>query len=72
MGYIFQSIIASFGMAIANNLRMLKDVADAGYKIDTKRMAELGKQLNPSVSEVKLLSLLIPGFNMKQEKYRRK
>lgn len=67
MEYIFlwlATIIASFGMAIANNLRMNKDVADAGYKIDSKRQAELVKQLNPNAIKATLLSMLIPLFNM--------
>lgn len=34
--------VASFGMEITNELRMFKDAADAGYKIDVKRLSELG------------------------------
>lgn len=58
--------IASFGMEFANELRMFKDVADAGYKIDVKRLSELGKQLNPDASKVTFLTMLIPVFNMMQ------
>ena len=58
--------IASFGMEIANELRMFKDVADAGYKVDVKRLSELGKQLNPNATKVTLLSMLIPIFNVMQ------
>ncbi len=58
--------IASFGMETANELRMLKDVADAGYKVDVKRLSELGKQLNPNATKVTLLSMLIPIFNVIQ------
>ena len=55
--------VASFGMEFANGLRMFKDLADAGYKVDEKRFLELGKQLNPN--ETKAI-LLIPVFNLIQ------
>lgn len=57
---------ASFGMEIVNELRMFKDTADAGYKVDVKRLSELGKQLNPDAPKVTLLSMLIPIFNVIQ------
>lgn len=56
--------IASVGMELANEFRMLKDVADAGYKIDIIRLSELGKQLNPNASKTTLLSMIIPVFNI--------
>lgn len=58
--------VASFGMEIANELRMFKDAADAGYKVDIKRLSELGKQLNPNATKATLLSMLIPIFNVMQ------
>lgn len=58
--------VASFGMEIANDLRMFKDAADAGYKVDVKRLSELGKQLNPNATKATLLSRLIPIFNVMQ------
>lgn len=56
--------VASFGMEIANELRMFKDVADAGYKVDVKRLSELEKQLNPNATKATFLSMLIPIFNL--------
>ena len=56
--------VTSFGMEIANELRMFKDVADAGYKIDIKRLSELGKQLNPNATKTTLLSIVIPIYNI--------
>lgn len=58
--------VASFGMEITNELRMFKDAADAGYKIDVKRLSELGMQLNPNATKETLLSMLIPIFNVMQ------
>ena len=43
--------ITSFCMEMANELRMFKDVADAGYKIDIRRLSDLSKQLNPNASK---------------------
>lgn len=58
--------VASFGMEITNELRMFKDAADAGYKIDVKRLSELEMQLNPNATKETLLSMLIPIFNVMQ------
>lgn len=58
--------ITSICMEMAYELRMFKDVADAGYKIDTKRISDLNKQLNPDAPKATLLSLLIPIFNIIQ------
>ena len=58
--------IISFGMEIVNELRMFKDAADAGYKIDVKRLSELEKQLNPNATKATFLSMLIPIFNVMQ------
>ena len=52
------TIIASFGMEMANELRMFKDAADSGYRIDINRMSELSKQVNPEASNAILKSLL--------------
>lgn len=56
--------IASFVMQIANEMRLFRDAADAGYKIDINRFADLGKQLNPNAPKLTVLSMLIPGFNI--------
>lgn len=58
--------ITSFCMEMANELRMFKDVADAGYKIDVRRLSDLNKQLNPNASKATILSMLIPIFNIMQ------
>ena len=56
------TIVASFGLEIANELRMLKDVADAGYKINMERLSEIHKQINQDVPNATLQSMLIPVF----------
>lgn len=58
--------ITSFCMEMANELRMFKDVADAGYKIDVRRLSDLSEQLNPNATKATLLSMLIPIFNIMQ------
>ena len=58
------TIVASFGLEIANELRMLKDVADAGYKINMERLSEIHKQINQDVPNTTLRSMLIPVLNV--------
>lgn len=58
------TVVASFGMEMANAMRMFKDVADNGYKIDINRLAEFVKQMNPDGFKTTLMSLLIPMLNI--------
>lgn len=58
--------ILSLGMNIANSLRLFKDVADAGYKINLEKIKELGKQLNPNSTKITFISMLIPIYNLMQ------
>lgn len=58
------TIITSFIMEIKNELRIFKDIADSGYKIDIKRLSEFSRQANPDASKVSLISLLMPVLNI--------
>lgn len=58
------TIIISFYMQITNVFKIFKDAADAGYKFDINRMSDVDEQLNPNTSNVTLLSMLIPFFNI--------
>lgn len=58
------SVVASFAMELQNELRLFKNVADEGYKVDNKKLSELQKQINPDATKISLLQLLIPGFNI--------
>lgn len=60
------TVAASFCIELTNELRMFKDVADAGYKINIDRLSDLSKKLNPDASKITLLSMLIPIFNIIQ------
>jgi len=63
------AIITSFLMELTNELRMFKDVADAGYKVNLNKMTELSKmqkEINPNAINNKYLALLIPIFNIMQ------
>ena len=51
----------SFYMEMANELRVFKDAADEGYKINIEKLAEIFKQMGMKNS---LLWLLIPVFNI--------
>lgn len=60
------TVVASHSLDLVNGLRMYKDVADNGYKIDNKRFSELSKQLYPNASKVRSLLMLIPIVNLMQ------
>ena len=49
---------------LKNELRLFKDVADEGYKVDIERMAEIYKQINNSSSKINFLPLIIPIYNI--------
>ena len=58
------TIIGSFGAELVNELRMFKDIADAGYKVDLQKMADFQNKLMPDANKVNLLSMLIPVYNI--------
>lgn len=58
------TIIGSFGAEIVNELRMFKDIADVGYKVDLKKMSEFLDRLMPDTNKSYLLSFLIPLYNI--------
>ena len=58
------TVVASVGMEISNELRIFKDIADAGYKCNLKRVNELSENLNPNSSGIAIVSLLVPGYNI--------
>lgn len=58
------TIIASVSMEVANELRMFKDAADNGYKIDIKAISDFAKQVNPNASKATMMSLLVPVVNI--------
>lgn len=56
------TVVASFFMEIGNELRMYKDVADAGYKINNSKLLEMlgkGRESKPSLSTLFLLTPVI-------------
>ncbi len=48
--YLF-TFITSISVEIANELRIFKDVADAGYKIDFEKLSEFMKKVNPETQK---------------------
>lgn len=58
--------VVSIVIEFKNELGLFKDIADAGYKIDIKKISELNEQLNPNATKATLLSMLIPVFNVMQ------
>lgn len=63
MGYVIfgiLSIISSFGMDIIMSMRIVRDIADAGYKINIAKLEEFGELFYESNSN---LYVFIPIYN---------
>lgn len=58
------TVIMSFGIEIQNEFNQIKDVADAGYKLDFSRLTEIQNQLSSNFSKLKILKMLIPIYNI--------
>ena len=56
--------ITSVCIEVTNELRVFKDIANAGYKVDIKKLSKLKKQLNLNYSKTTILSMLVPIFNI--------
>lgn len=58
------TVVASFFMEIGNELRMYKDVADAGYKINNSKLLEMLGKTRESKPSLSTLFLLTPVINI--------
>jgi len=58
------TIVASLVMQVAQEMRMFKDIANEGYKIDLKRLTELTSELNPNAIKTIKMGFLIPIANI--------
>lgn len=58
------TIISSFINNMSTGLRMFKDVADTGYKIDIEHLSEILNQINSEVTKKTWLEMLIPFYNL--------
>lgn len=58
------STVTSFFLELANEFRMFKDVADAGYKVDIEKLSEFNKRVNPDATKATLFTMLIPLVNI--------
>ena len=61
------TVIASVGMEISHELRVFKDIADAGYKYNLKRvneLSELSENFSFDALKKTLISLLVIGYNI--------
>lgn len=58
------SIILSFAMNISNVLKIVKDLADLGYKINNNKLSRLNKEMNPEYVKNRSLMLFFPIVNV--------
>ena len=58
------TIVLSITAELANELRLFKDIADAGYIRDSKKLDKLKKEINPNGTKITFASLLLPIYNI--------
>lgn len=58
------TVLASIGADTSLAFKMIKDVADSGYKIKLDRMKEVSDALNPNVKQMNNFIKLIPVINL--------
>lgn len=58
------TIVLSITAELTNELRLFKDIADAGYIRDSKKLDELKKEINPNGTKITFASLLLPIYNI--------
>lgn len=58
------TILISIGLDINLSFKMLKDIADQGYKLEMDRFNELSRQMNPRVTKNNKIDLFIPFLNL--------
>ena len=58
------TIAATIGADVSLAFKMIKDIADCGYKIKLDRMKEVSEALNPNVKQMNNFIKLIPIINL--------
>ena len=58
------SIILSFAMNISNVLKIVKDLADLGYKINDNKLSKLNKEMEPEYVKYRSMMLFLPIVNV--------
>ena len=58
------SIILSFAMNISNVLKIVKDLADSGYKINNNKLSRLNKEMEPEYVKYRSMMLFLPIVNV--------
>ena len=58
------TIILTIILELKNSFRIIKDIADAGYKFEKERLAEVNKEINPNAKKASFMTMLIPVINL--------
>ena len=64
------SFIFSIGADVSLSLKMIKDVADSGYKLKYDKMKEVSETLNPNVQQMNDIIKFIPLINVMESFYK--
>lgn len=58
------SIFVCIGMRVQFAFKVIKDIANAGYKFKLENLSKIIKEINPNMRTLNKIKLLIPGFNI--------
>lgn len=60
----FGTSFISFLLQVIKELRIYKDIANEGYKINTSKLSFMNNKISPDCSKISFMIMLIPGFNI--------
>ena len=56
----------TFGLEMYNELRMLKNISDKGYKVNLDEVTDINEIVIPNMPKARIIYMLIPGVNLYQ------
>lgn len=70
LGIWLATIVVSFGIDVMDTFIISKMAADEGYKINNKKILELGNDISPELVKTSLFTMLVPIVNVLNSMYR--
>lgn len=70
LGIWLATIVVSFGIDVMDTFRISKMAADEGYKINNKKILELGNDISPELVKTSLFTMFVPIVNVLNSMYR--
>lgn len=64
------TFVISFGLDIAMTFKLVKNMADKGYKINPERFSNLSNIINPDLNKITIMFWFVPFINVCLSSYR--